>query len=68
MNVEKPIRSEELLSAQDHTPFEGFVTKGWPVKTIVRGRVMYDNGKVTEEKRGEFIKRPTAIHAKAAGM
>jgi dihydroorotase-like cyclic amidohydrolase len=62
MNLEKPIRADELMSAQDHTPFEGFMTKGWPVKTIVRGRVMFDNGKITEEKRGEFIKRPTAIH------
>jgi dihydropyrimidinase/allantoinase len=62
MNLEKPIRAAELLSAQDHTPFEGFVTKGWSTQTIVRGRVMFDNGKVTEEKRGEFIKRPTALH------
>jgi len=64
MNLEKPIRAEELLSAQDHTPFEGFMTKGWSTQTIIRGRVMFDNGKFTEEKRGEFIKRPTAIHQK----
>jgi dihydroorotase-like cyclic amidohydrolase len=63
MNLEKPIRAEESLSAQDHTPFEGVVTKGWPVKTIVRGKVMFENGKVADEKPGEFIKRPTAIHS-----
>ena len=62
MNLEKPIRAAELLSAQDHTPFEGVLTKGWSTHTIIRGRVMFENGKVTEEKRGEFIKRPTAIH------
>jgi dihydroorotase-like cyclic amidohydrolase len=62
MNLEKPIRAEELLSAQDHTPFEGFLTKGWSTETIVRGRVMFADGKVTEEKRGQFIKRPTALH------
>ncbi len=62
MNLEKPIRAEELLSAQNHTPFEGFLTKGWSTQTIIRGRVMFDNGKVTEEKRGEFIKRPTVLH------
>ena len=54
-------RAEELLSAQDHTPFEGFVAKGWSTQTIIRGRVMFDNGRVTEEKHGEFIKRPTAL-------
>ena len=62
MNLEKPIRAAELLSAQDHTPFEGFVTKGWSTQTIIRGRVMFDNGKVTAEKQGEFIRRPTAVH------
>jgi len=62
MNLEKPIRAAALLSAQDHTPFEGVLTKGWSTHTIIRGRVMFNNGKVTEEKRGEFIKRPTAIH------
>jgi dihydroorotase-like cyclic amidohydrolase len=63
MNLEKQIRADELLSAQDHTPFEGFMTKGWPVQTIIRGLVMFDNGKVTDVKQGEFIKRPTALHA-----
>lgn len=63
MEAEKQIRSDELLSAQDHTPFEGFMTKGWRVKTMIRGRVMYDDGKVTEEKCSEFIKRPTALHS-----
>ena len=62
MNLEKPIRAAELLSAQDHTPFEGVLTKGWSTHTIIRGRVMFAGGKVTEEKRGEFIKRPTTLY------
>jgi len=64
MNLEKPIRSEELLSAQDHTPFEGVMTKGWSTHTIIRGRIQFENGKATGEKIGEFIKRPTAIHGR----
>ena len=63
MNLEKPIRHEDLLSAQDHTPFENFMTKGWSTQTIIRGKVMFDNGKAAEDKQGEFIKRPTAIHS-----
>ncbi len=63
MNIEKPIAAAELLSAQDHTPFEGFMTKGWPVRTIIRGRTMFDNGRVADEMPGEFIKRPTALHS-----
>jgi dihydroorotase-like cyclic amidohydrolase len=67
MNVEKPIRAEELLSAQDHTPFEGFIAKGWSTQTIVRGRIMFDNGKVSEEKCGQFIKRPVFLHYQNQG-
>lgn len=62
MNLEKPIRAAELLSAQDHTPFENVMTKGWSTHTIIRGRVQFANGKAAGEKTGEFIKRPTAIH------
>ncbi|MCS6874059.1 MAG: dihydroorotase family protein [Pyrinomonadaceae bacterium] len=65
MNVEKTVTAEELLSAQDHTPFEGFIAKGWSTQTIVRGKVMFDNGKVTQEKCGQFIKRPIALHYKS---
>lgn len=62
MNLEKPIRTEELLSAQDHCPFEGVMTKGWVTQTIIRGNLQFDNGKLVGERQGEFIKRPTAIH------
>jgi dihydropyrimidinase/allantoinase len=63
MNKEQPITAELCQSAQDHTPFEGFVAKGWPTHTIVRGAVMYADGKVIGGKHGQFIKRPTALHA-----
>ena len=62
MEKEQPITAEACLSAQDHTPFEGFMTKGWPTHTIVRGQVMYENGKVNDARLGEFIKRPVALH------
>jgi dihydropyrimidinase/allantoinase len=62
MEKEQPITTELCQSAQDHTPFEGVMTKGWPTQTIVRGVVMLDNGKVNDRKLGEFIKRPTALH------
>jgi dihydroorotase-like cyclic amidohydrolase len=62
MNLEKPIRASEALSAQDHTPFEGVMTKGWVTQTIIRGNLQYSDGKLVGEKQGVFIKRPTAIH------
>ena len=62
MEKEQPITAELCQSAQDHTPFEGVLTKGWPTHTIVRGQVMLADGKVTDNKMGQFIKRPTALH------
>jgi hypothetical protein len=38
------------------------MTKGWPVQTIVRGQLIYDNGQIAGPRSGEFIKRPTALH------
>lgn len=62
MEKEQPITTELCQSAQDHTPFEGFMTKGWPTQTLVRGRIVFDNGRVADSMAGEFIKRPVQIH------
>ncbi len=62
MEKEQRITPELCLSAQDHSPFEGVRMKGWPTQTIVRGHVVFDNGKLADRKIGEFIKRPTALH------
>jgi dihydropyrimidinase/allantoinase len=63
MEKEQPITTELCLSAQDHNPFEGVTTKGWPVQTIVRGQLIYDKGQIVGPRQGEFIKRPTALHS-----
>ncbi len=34
-------------SRSDYTPFEGWVVTGWPVITIRRGEVVYEEGRVT---------------------
>ena len=35
--------------------FEGKVLKGWPILTIVRGDIVYDNGNVYEVKAKEVV-------------
>jgi allantoinase len=65
MEKEQPITVDLCLSAQDHTPFDGFVAKGWPVQTIVRGQIVFDLGQVKTPSLGEYIKRPVALHASA---
>ena len=60
--LEATVTPERLLSAQDHTTFEGVSLKGWPVQTIRGGRLMFDAGKVVGQPNGRYLKRPIALH------
>jgi dihydropyrimidinase len=52
------IAAERMQSASDFDPHEGFEAVGWPVKTIVRGRVVVDDGQIVAEPgSGELIRR-----------
>ncbi len=52
-----------LNSAQDYTPFQGMELKGWPVKTLVRGNVVYEDGQIVGKPGdGRYIKRPVTYH------
>lgn len=57
IDKKRKVRYQDLHSAQDFTPFEGLELYGWPTTTILRGRVTYSNGKLSDPI-GEFIKRP----------
>ncbi|HJX30405.1 MAG TPA: hypothetical protein VJ624_00930 [Thermodesulfobacteriota bacterium] len=35
-------------SSCDYTPYEGWKLKGWPVLTMVRGKVVMEDGKVKD--------------------
>jgi len=42
----------------DYTPYEGLAVTGWPVLTMVRGRVVVDDGKLVGEKGyGAYLSR-----------
>ena len=42
----------------DYTPYEGLEVTGWPATTLVRGRVVFDGGRVTAEPgHGQFLPR-----------
>lgn len=56
MKVEKVIKAEELHSKSKFTPFDGWRVKGWPVYTIIRGRVVLQKGELTPDgHKGELI-------------
>jgi dihydropyrimidinase/allantoinase len=63
LNKEKEVSVETLHSAQDFTPFEGIKYKGWPVCTIVRGKVIFENDRIVGKPGdGQYIKRPVVYH------
>jgi dihydroorotase len=43
MAAEKELRSDEQLTKAGFTPFDGWKVKGFPVKTVIRGRVVSED-------------------------
>ena len=54
----RTITNSELHHDVDYTPYEGRQVENWPRYTILRGEVIYEEGKVLGKKgQGEFLKR-----------
>ena len=45
-NLERTASAQDDPSRSDYTPFEGWSVTGWPVTTIRRGEVVYEDGRV----------------------
>ncbi|HEY6329499.1 MAG TPA: dihydroorotase family protein [Blastocatellia bacterium] len=61
LTSEKAVDHEDLHSAQDFSPFNGLELKGWVVKTLLRGRIVYDSGAVAGPASGEYLFRPAGV-------
>jgi dihydropyrimidinase len=54
------IATERMQSASDFEPHEGYEAVGWPIKTILRGQVVVEDGELRAEPgSGELIRRGT---------
>ena len=51
----KPVRNEDLLTKCGWSSFAGWELTGWAVTTIVGGQVVFANGKVNSEARGQAL-------------
>jgi dihydropyrimidinase len=63
LDLEKRVTPELLQSYADYTIYDGHRLKGWPVMTMVRGRlVMEEDGQVDSKAlgHGEFVPRPAS--------
>src|SRR5690606_4583457 len=57
-NRKVTIRNEILHHQVDYTPFEGMEVTGWPVMTLSRGKLVWDDGEVLAEPgHGRFLAR-----------
>jgi dihydropyrimidinase len=60
-HLEKTVEPAALESYADYSPYEGMTLKGWPVRTLVRGRTVALDGRITDSAGGtpggRFIRR-----------
>lgn len=57
---EREVRSENLASYSDYSPYEGRKLRGWPLLTVAGGHVLMEDGALTDEvetRRGHYIRR-----------
>jgi dihydroorotase len=51
LNLEKEVREEELSSKSKWTPYRGRTLRGWPLYTVLKGRVYSSNQGTPEGKK-----------------
>ncbi|PZO38710.1 MAG: dihydroorotase [Pseudanabaena frigida] len=51
----KPVRNEDLLTKCGWSSFAGWELTGWAVTTIVGGQIVFANGKVNPDVRGQAL-------------
>lgn len=56
LNKKKAVKAAEMHSISDYCLYEGWEIAGWPVMTMIRGKVVVDNDKlVTEPGYGRYM-------------
>jgi dihydropyrimidinase len=60
LELEKKVTPELLQGYSDYSIYDGWKMQGWPVMTIVRGRVVMEDGQVDTGAlgHGQFVPRP----------
>ena len=51
----RPVEAKNLSTKFRWSPFEGWNLTGWPVVTVVGGKVAYEDGKLNLDVRGEAL-------------
>lgn len=56
LKAKRIIKHEDMASRVGWTPFDGFETTGWPMATIIRGRVVMRDDEVIAPSLGEPVR------------
>ena len=61
LEKERTVRAAELGSYSDYSLYDGWTFKGWPVRTIVRGVTVMDQGRLVGALgHGKYLRRDAA--------
>ena len=53
LGLKKKVNNKNLYTRCGWSPFNGWKLKGWPITTIVNGKIIFDNGKINKIKAKE---------------
>lgn len=56
LKARRVIRHEDMATRSGWTPFDGFEAEGWPMATIVRGRVVMKDGELIGSAHGQPVR------------
>ena len=56
LKAKRKIRHEDMASRCGWTPFDGFEATGWPMVTVVRGRVVMKDGELLGQAHGRPVR------------
>ena len=51
------LTNEMLQHVADYTPYEGLAVTGWPVRLLVRGKTVMDQGSIVRAAEGRYLSR-----------
>jgi dihydroorotase len=56
LKARRMLRHEDMASRVGWTPFDGMEAKGWPVATIIRGKVVMRDDEIVAPSQGEAVR------------